>query len=251
MEQGSVLDRLLTGGPRLSVGVITADLLRLGDELEILDQAGIELVHVDVADGVFAPLFTVGPPIVAAMTTRLINDVHLMIHDPLERIDAFVAAGADMITFQVEGVRQPHRVLQRLAAATNVNDPDRRILRGVALSPSTPIGDLEPLLDDVEYVLILGINPGWGGQSLLPGTGRRVEAARRLIDASGQGIALGIDGGVTHDNIRQVASMGADVIVSGSAVFDGRDAMSNARSMLDAIQSTRPPSERPITGVGA
>ena len=129
-------------------------------------------------DGVFCPMFTVGAPVVAAMPTPLIKDVHLMIDDPLDKVDAFVAAGADIITFHVEGARQPHRVLQPLGGAENANDPARGIIRGVALNPSTPSSAIEPLLDDLEYVLILGINPGLGRPDFLPSTGRRLEAAR-------------------------------------------------------------------------
>jgi ribulose-phosphate 3-epimerase len=136
---GSTLQRLRAGGPRLTVGMITADLLHLGDELALLETAGAELVHVDVMDGVFCPMLTVGPPVIKTMRTELLKDAHLMIDDPLTKVDAFVAAGADMITFQVEGAPQPHQVLQALGKATNVNDPARGIVRGVAVNPSTPL----------------------------------------------------------------------------------------------------------------
>src|SRR4051794_684346 len=115
---GSTLDRLLAGGPRLTVGMITADLSRLGDEIALLERAGVELVHVDVMDGVFCPMLTVGPPVVGAIRSPILKDVHLMIEDPLTKVDAFVQAGADLITFHIEGARQPHRVLQVLGAVT-------------------------------------------------------------------------------------------------------------------------------------
>jgi ribulose-phosphate 3-epimerase len=233
---GSLLPRLLAGGPRLTVGMITADLLRLGDELAVLETAGVELVHVDVMDGVFCPMLTVGPPVIKAMRTGLLKDAHLMIDDPLAAIDQYVAAGADMITFHVEGARQPHRVLQVLASAVNANDPDRGIIRGVAVNPSTPLDVLEPLLGDVDYVLILAVNPGWGGQGFIAATEPRLERARRLIDDSGREILLGVDGGVTRANIEHVAGLGADIIVSGSAIFDGRDAVANAAFMLDRVR---------------
>jgi ribulose-phosphate 3-epimerase len=233
----STLERLLRGGPRLSVGMLTADLLDLGREMGVLEEAGVELVHVDVMDGVFCPQLTVGTPVVRALRTALLKDVHLMIDDPLTKVDAFVEAGADMITFHLEGARQPHRVLQALAAATNANDPGRGVVRGVGLNPSTPVEAVEPLLDDLEYVLVLAINPGWGGQSLLPGTQRRLEAVRHLIEASGRSILVGVDGGVTRANIRQVAGWGADLIVSGSAIFDGGDVAANAAAMLAATQA--------------
>ncbi|HEX7471998.1 MAG TPA: ribulose-phosphate 3-epimerase, partial [Candidatus Limnocylindrales bacterium] len=163
----ATLERLLRGGPRLSVGMMTADLLELGRDMRTLAATGAELVHIDVMDGVFCPQITVGPPIVKAIRTPLIKDVHLMIDDPLPKVDAFVQAGADMITFHLEGARQPHRVLQALGAAANANDPGRGLIRGVGLNPSTPVDAIEPLLDELEYVLIVAINPGWGGQSFL------------------------------------------------------------------------------------
>src|SRR5450759_5368243 len=144
---GSSLERLLDGGPRLSVGMLTADLLELGRDMRILAGTGVELVHIDVMDGVFCPQITVGPPVVKALRTPLLKDVHLMVDDPLAKVEAFVQAGADMITFHLEGARQPHRVLQVLGAATNANDPGRGVIRGVGLNPSTPVEAVEPLLD--------------------------------------------------------------------------------------------------------
>ena len=239
--EGPALSYLLRGGPRLTVGMMTADLLRLGQEMELLEGAGLELVHIDVMEGVFCPMLTVGPPVLRALRTRLLKDAHLMITDPLTKVEAFVEAGADMITFQVEGAPQPHRVLQVLGGATNANDPERGIIRGIAVNPSTPLGTIEPLLDEVEYVLVLSVNPGWGGQAFIPSTERRLGEARRMIEASGQKILLGVDGGVTRDNIARVAAMGADVIVSGSAIFDGKAAAQNAAFMLDQVRAAAGP----------
>ena len=235
---GPLLGRLLDSGPHLTVGMLTADLLHLGDQLGELEAAGVELVHVDVMDGVFCPMLTVGPPVIKAMRTPLIRDAHLMIDDPLSKIDQFVAAGADMITFHLEGARQPHRVLQALGRATNANDPGRGIVRGVGINPSTPLAAVEPLLDELDYLLILAINPGWGGQAFQPSTEGRLAQARRMIEASGRPILLGVDGGITRDNVEHVATLGADVIVSGSAIFDGTaGAAGRASSMLKQVRS--------------
>jgi ribulose-phosphate 3-epimerase len=234
---GSSLERLLGGGPRLSVGILTADLLDLGGELRRLAASGAELAHIDVMDGVFCPQITVGPAVVKAVRTPLLKDVHLMIDDPLSKVAAFVQAGADMVTFHLEGARQPHRVLQELAGAINVNDADRGVIRGVGLNPSTPVEAVEPLLGDLEYVLVVAINPGWGGQSFIASTERRLERVRRLIDASGRRILLGVDGGVTRANVAHVAGLGADLVVSGSAIFDGTNAAENAAFMLDAVRT--------------
>lgn len=208
---------------RLSVGVLSADLLHLGDELERLWTAGVRRLHVDAMDGVFCPQMTLGPPsFVAALPERFEIDVHLMIDEPLEKVDAYVEAGADTITFHVEATRHPHRVLQRLEG--------RGVTRGVALNPGTPVSMIEPLLDELEYVLILAVNPGWGGQRFASGAAARLAAARQL--AAGRGIQVGVDGGVTRENAEFVASLGADVVVAGSALFGGGDVTANARHML-------------------
>ncbi len=221
---------LLDDGPRLSVGMLTADLLHLDDELAALDAAGIELVHVDVMDGVFCPMMTVGPPVVKALPDRFVKDVHLMIDEPLTKVQSYVDAGAGIVTIHVESTRHPHRVLQSLAGSG--------VVRGVALNPGTPVGALEPLLDELELVLILAVNPGWGGQTFIPATERRIAEARALV--AGREIVIAVDGGITRANVGQVASLGVDLIVTGSAVFDGVSPQENAHSMLEAATSARP-----------
>lgn len=210
--------------PILSVGVLGADLLSLGAELDVLAQAGVEMLHVDVMDGVFCPQMTAGPPLVRALPNQFVIDVHLMVDEPLEKVDAYVEAGASIVTFHAEATRHPHRLLQRLA--------DTGVLRGVALNPGTPLQTIEPLLDELELVLLLAVNPGWGGQSFIPSTATRLDAVRQMI--GGRSVAIGIDGGVTRKNAAYLASLGADVMVAGSAVFTGDDLSRNARFMLEA-----------------
>ncbi len=220
---------LINRAPSLSVGVLTADLLRLGQELEALDAAGIRLAHVDVMDGVFCPQATVGPPLVRALPERLVKDVHLMIDEPLDKVHAYLEAGAGILTIHQESTRHPHRVLQSLAGTG--------VLRGVALNPGTPISTVEPLLDELELVLVLAANPGWVGQSFIPSTERRLAEARALI--ADREIVLAVDGGITKANIARVASLGVDLIVTGSAVYDGFAPAENARSMLHAATQAR------------
>ena len=223
---------LLASSPQLSVGILTADLGHLADELARLEAARISIVHTDVMDGVFCPMLTVGAPFVAAQRTSLRKDVHLMIDEPLEKASMFVKAGADMITFQVESAANPHRVLQVLGDAQNANDPARGIIRGIAVSPGTPLEVLPPLLDELDYVMLLAINPGWGGQAFHPGTAARVARVRELVASAGREILVGIDGGVTKGNIAEVGALGADIVVTGSAVFDGSpDVEANAARM--------------------
>jgi ribulose-phosphate 3-epimerase len=212
--------------PLLSVGLMTADWMRMGEELRRIEDAGADFVHIDVMDGCFCPQLTVGPQVIAALKTALPKDVHLMIDEPLEKVRAYVDAGASTLTFHVESTRHPHRVLQVLGDS---------VKRGIALNPGTPVGAIEPLLDDIEQVLVLAVNPGWGGQRFAPGIERKLAAARELIERSGRPIKLGVDGGVTRDNARAIAAMGVDLIVAGSAVFDGGDAAANLTSLMAGV----------------
>lgn len=226
-------------GPHISVGMLTADLANLAGELTLLEGEGVGLVHVDVMDAHFCPGLTVGPPVIKAMKTPMLKDVHLMIEDPLAELESFVGVGADIITVHAESTRHVHRVLQALRDRPSANDPDRRIMRGVGLNPGTPLEAIEPLLDDLEYVLLLAVNPGWGGQKFIPATEARLAAVREISDAGGRDILLGVDGGITRENIARVAAMGPDIIVTGSAVFDGKAPAENARFMLEQIRAAR------------
>lgn len=225
----SLLEHLLGDRPYLSVGILTADLLRLGEELAALSAAGIELAHVDVMDGVFCPQTTIGPPIVKAIPGSFVKDVHLMVDEPLEKIGVYVESGAGIVTFHVEATRHPHRVLQSLAGAG--------VLRGVALNPGSPLTLVEPLLDELELLLVLAVNPGWGGQRFISAVEGKLASARELIGT--REIVLAVDGGITKENIGHVASLGVDMIVAGSAVFDGREPAENARALLTEVRAAR------------
>jgi ribulose-phosphate 3-epimerase len=233
----TTLETLRSVCPAPSVGVLTADLLALGAELALLERAGVGVVHVDVMDGCFTPMMTVGPAFVKALKTPLLKDVHLMIREPLDKIAEYVAAGADIVTVHQESTVHVHRVLQALGAARNANDPARGIVRGLALNPGTPLSALEPLLPETDMVVLLAVNPGWGGQKFIPSTFGRMRQVRDMAAAAGRDVLLCVDGGITRDNAAQVAAAGADLLVTGSAVFDGRSAEANARFMLDAVRS--------------
>lgn len=235
MTSSPALQLLRQAAPTISVGMLTADLARLGDELALLERTGAQLVHYDVMDGRFCPMLTIGAPIVAAVKTPLLKDVHLMIEEPLDRLPEFVEAGADIITIHAESTRHPHRALQALGAMRNANDPARGLVRGVALNPGTPIDVVDPLLPECELLLLLAVNPGWGGQSFIESTAERLLQAREHITRSGRDVILGVDGGVKRDNLARIADMGPDVIVTGSAVFDGKQPEANARAMLDTL----------------
>jgi len=239
MSEKSIFKRLLQWTPTISVGVLTADMLSLGKELSLLESTDVKLLHIDVMDGCFTPMMTFGPPIIKAMKTSLLKDVHLMIEDPLEKVADYVAAGADMITVHVESSRHIHRVLQVLATMSNVNEAERGLVRGIALNPGTPVETVQPLIDEVEVIFLLAVNPGWGGQKFIASTRHRIARVREIIEASGRDILVGVDGGIKRENIAEVARMGADIIVTGSAVFDGKAVVENARFMLESVRNIK------------
>jgi ribulose-phosphate 3-epimerase len=233
----SAVARLRAASPALSVGVLAADLLNLGRDVALLEQAGVRLLHIDVMDGCFTPMMTVGPPVIRAIRTPLLKDVHLMIREPLDRLGDYVAAGADIITVHAESCVHIHRVLQQLGAMTNANDAGRGLVRGIALNPGTPIEAIVPLIDEVDLILLLAINPGWSGQSFLPSTLPRLARVRQLVADSGRPILLGVDGGITRANVGRLAGTGVDIVVTGSAMFDGNTPAANAASMLASLSA--------------
>jgi ribulose-phosphate 3-epimerase len=244
MPEPSLVEELREAAPLLSVGILTADLMSLGSELGLLQEAGVRLVHFDVMDGCYCPMITVGPGFIKAVKTPLLKDVHLMIDDPLPKLDAFVTAGADMITVHVGSCRHIHRVLQRLGEMANINHPNRGILRGLALDPGVPLEAVAPLMDEVEMVVLLAVNPGWGGQKFIAATGPRLGQLRRMIRDAQRDILIGVDGGITRDNVAEVARLGADLIVTGSAVFDGKTPRENAAFMIGAVRKAVGESQR-------
>ncbi len=235
MADGRGLDKLRAMMPTISVGINAADMMRLGTELSLLEQAEVGLVHFDVMDACFTPMMTVGPPFIKALKTPLLKDVHLMIEEPLEKVEAYVDAGADLITVHAESSTHIHRVFQKLGEMKNANDASRGVMRGVALNPGTPLAVLDPLLDEVELIMLLGINPGWGGQSFIASTFSRIAELKKMIAAQGREPLVCVDGGITRENIGDIAGAGVDLVVTGSAVFDGKDSVGNARSMLETL----------------
>ena len=235
MQDNPLLEQIRQAAPLISVGILTADLMSLGSELKLMDTAGVKLLHVDVMDGCFCPMMTVGPGFIKAVKTPLLKDVHLMIEDPLDKLESYVAAGADMITVHVESCRHIHRVLQKLGEMTNANDSNRGILRGIALNPGTPLETITPLIDELEMLFLLAVNPGFRGQKFTPSTQERLSRIRTMLSDAKTDILVGVDGGITRDNIADVARMDADIIVTGSAVFDGKTPLENAKFMISAV----------------
>ena len=241
MERPATRAQLRSQAPLITVGVLTADMMSLRSELDSIEAAGVKLLHFDVMDGRFCPPLTFGPAFVKAIRTDMLKDVHLMVEKPLDKIEAFVAAGADIVTINVESTRHSHRALQLLGQMENANDPTRGIVRGVVLNPGTSLETIRPLMDDLDIVFLLAVNPGWGGQKFIPATEAKLSRLIDMVAQSGRDILVGIDGGINKGNIAEVAKMGAEVIVTGSAVFDGKapaESAKNAKFMMDAIHSS-------------
>jgi ribulose-phosphate 3-epimerase len=214
--------------PKLSAGVLTADLTRLGAELELL-RGKAAWAHVDVMDGIFCPQLTVGPAFIAAVASTGIGvDAHLIIEEPRRLLPEVAAAGAAVITVHAEATRHLHRTMAEMTALAQ----ERPFLRGVAINPGTPVQAIEPVLWLADLVLVLAVSPGWPGQAPVPGTRQRVLAVRDLARRSGAEVLVGVDGGVTIGNAAEVAGWGADVIVSGSAIFDRTDPAGNLELMI-------------------
>jgi ribulose-phosphate 3-epimerase len=202
---------------RIAPSILSADFSRLGDEVRTVEAGKADLIHVDVMDGVFVPNLTIGPPVVAALrkVTKLPLDVHLMIVDPGRYIEAFVEAGANSISVHAEACTHLQRVLHQIKAAG--------AKPAVALNPATPLSALDWVLEDLQMVLVMSVNPGFGGQSYLPQITRKVADLRKLIAGRGLDVEIEVDGGVKPDNIAEVARAGANVFVAGSAIFKTKD----------------------------
>ncbi len=237
MPVNKAFNLLKSYSPTISVGILSANLMHLSSELALLEGADLKAVHFDVMDGCFVPMMTVGPPFIKAVKTHLLKDVHLMIQDPKEKVEDYVHAGADIITVHIESCEDIHPVLRGLGMMENKNDPDRGLIRGIALNPNTPIELLAPLLDDIEMIVVLAVNPKVKGFPFFDSIGDKFAEVKDMVSTARKEILLCIDGGVKRNNIAEFAKMGADILVSGSAIFDGKAPVENARFMLNVIKS--------------
>ena len=210
----------------LCASILASDFAHLADEVAAAERGGATIIHVDVMDGHFVPNITFGPPMVKALrpVTKLPLDCHLMIEDPDAFIPAFAQAGADMISVQQEVCRHLHRTLQHIA--------DHNVLPGVVINPATPAETLIEILPMVHYVLVMSVNPGFGGQKFIPFTLNKIAQLAEMREEMGLNFRIEVDGGVAHDTVAQVVQAGAEMLVAGSAVFEPRRTEHNAAELL-------------------
>ena len=217
---------------KIAPSILSADFSRLGEEVQAVDRAGADYIHVDVMDGHFVPNITIGPLVVDALrkVTDKPLDVHLMIENPDLYIPAFAKAGADIITVHQEAVPHLHRTVQLIKSLGKQ--------AGVSLNPATPVETLDVILDELDLVLVMSVNPGFGGQVFIPSALDKIRALRQRITQRGLATELQVDGGVKIDNIREVVAAGADVLVAGSAVFNTDDYAATITALRESAVST-------------
>ncbi|MDD2502140.1 MAG: ribulose-phosphate 3-epimerase, partial [Geobacter sp.] len=213
--------------------ILSADFSRLGDEVRAVEAAGADYIHIDVMDGRFVPNITIGPLVVDAVrkVTSLPLDVHLMIEEPERYVDDFAKAGADIIVVHAEACRHLHRVVQQIKATGK--------RAGVSLNPATPLNVLDYVLEELDLVLLMTVNPGFGGQSFIEACIPKIQALRGMLDSRGCEAELEIDGGAKPSNVARIAHAGADVLVAGSAVFNSSDYAATIAEMKRLMQEPR------------
>lgn len=212
----------------IAPSILSADFSRLGQEIEAVERGGAAILHVDVMDGHFVPNITIGLPVVKSIArlSKLPIDAHLMISEPGRYAEQFVKAGASMVSVHVEADAHLHRTLMSIKSAG--------AQAGVVINPATPIGNLEEALAFVDYVLVMSVNPGFGGQQFIRSSLEKVRRLRRMIDERGLNVRIAIDGGIDLKNIGEVVAAGAEIIVAGSAIFGALDPQVAVRELLEA-----------------
>lgn len=213
----------------LSPSILSADFTILGDELKTIDEAGSEYIHIDVMDGIFVPSISYGMPVIKSIrkATKKVFDVHLMITEPERYINEFVESGADIITFHVEATKDPGKVIDMIH--------EKGLKAGISVKPKTPLEAIEPYLEKIDMLLIMSVEPGFGGQAYIEGSTEKIRVAREMVKAHGLETDIQVDGGINLQNLPEVLEAGANIIVAGSSVFKG-DVAGNVKAFLDIMK---------------
>jgi len=228
---------------QIAPSILSADFSRLGEEIRAVDQAGAEVIHVDVMDGHFVPNITIGPLVVKAVrqVTSRVVDVHLMIENADRYLESFAEAGADWITVHVEACPHLHRTV------TRIRELGKKA--GVVLNPATCLESLDFILEEVDLVMLMSVNPGFGGQSFIPSTLRKISRLKKRIDELGLSVGIEVDGGISAATISRVAEAGANIFVAGSAIYGKADYQAVIKELRDLAEAGRGEQKRIVKAV--
>ncbi|HEC80157.1 MAG TPA: ribulose-phosphate 3-epimerase [Firmicutes bacterium] len=216
----------------LAPSILSSDMSKMSEAVRMMEKAGISIIHLDIMDGRFVPPITFGAPVVKGLrkNTSLLLDTHLMVVEPEDQVEQFIDAGADYITIHIETTNHPNRILTRIK--------ESGLKAGIALNPATPLNTLtEPILDTVDFILIMSVNPGYGGQSYIPSSTKKIDNLKKIITEGNYQIDIAVDGGIGRNNIEEVSKAGATIIVVGSAIFASPDPVKEAMYIRSLIEN--------------